>query len=583
MPSPAPHQPGRTAGTAALRAGTAALLLACAQTPQTLELGSPPNPASARTAGVIPARAPELILHNGIIFAAGQPESGATAIAVTGDRITAVGADAELMALADAATTTIDLEGRLVIPGLNDSHMHVGPWPEMRVLGLSGPEDPSWGTVLDSVRAAAAEVPAGTWISGEIGASVLDDTAATRFGLDSVSSEHPVMLSGFTGHGLVVNSAALRALDISLTEPDRPGGWFDRVTGSDTLNGRLWEYTHLDVIRRLSAPPSREDAIASYRNFADWMVRWGVTSVQQMENDRDLNETLAALAEARLPLRWAIYEWPMPERSVDEPRPPVRRPSGLDERVRVAGVKWMLDGTPVERGAAMRAPYSDRSSWYGRVNFSPDEIRQILGSALQDGDQTALHVAGDSTLALVLRTMFDLAPAESWRAHRVRIEHGDGTTPDLLPLMEELGVVLVQNPLHLALPQFLHPRYGAERTPQMQLLASAARGGVPVALGTDAAGSGRNPWLNLMLATIHPSNAAEALTREEALRAFTFGSAWAEGHEDRKGTLAPGMLADMVVLSQNVLEVPLDALPATESALTIIGGEIVYRAPPFQD
>lgn len=527
--------------------------------------------------------APDVILHDADVFTGDPARPRARAIAVRGDRVTAVGDDAAILALAGPTTTVIDLDGRLVVPGLNDAHVHVGPFPRMRELGLSGADDPAWDVVLDSVRAAAAALPAGSWISGEIGGTVLESSAATRFALDSVTREHPVMLSGFTGHGLLLNTAALRALDIPLDAQDRPGGWFGRVAGTRTLDGMVWEYAHLDVVRRLSDPFSRSDAIKTYRAYADRMVRWGVTSVQQMENDRETGETLAALAEADLPVRWSVYEWPMPLRSVSEPRPPVSRPAGLPARVRVLGTKWMLDGTPVERGAALRAEYADRAGWRGRLNFTPDEIRAILGAVLADSGQVALHVAGDSTLALVLRTMAELAPAERWRARRVRIEHGDGTMPDLVPAMRELGVVLVQNPLHLALPQFLHARYGPERTPRVQLLRSALLAGIAVGIGTDAGGSGRNPWLSLMLATVHPSNPAEALTREQALAAFTRGSAHAEGQEREKGVLAPGMLADLAVLSQDVFEVPPDAIPATESVLTMIGGVIVHRAAPFTD
>src|SRR5690606_13454964 len=117
-------------------------------------------------------------------------------------------------------------------------------------------------------------------------------------------------------------------------------------------------------------------------------------------------------------------------------------PAGLPDRFRVVGTKWMLDGTPVDRLAVLRAPYADRPDWTGRLNLSPAEVRAMLQAALESDGQTALHVVGDSTLALVLRTMRELAPAETWRARRLRIEHGDGAMPDLLPAMRDLGVVL---------------------------------------------------------------------------------------------------------------------------------------------
>lgn len=536
------------------------------------------TPAFAQT-----APPPTYVLHDAVVFTADPDRPRAQALAISGDRVVAVGTDGEILALAGPDTEMLDLDGRLVVPGLNDAHVHVGPWPEMEPLGLSGMAEPSWAAVLDSVRAAVLRVPAGTWLQGGIGGVVLDAPDADRFALDAVAPDHPVILSGWTGHGQILNTAALRALSLSLTEPDPPGGGYGRVAGTDTLDGRLWEYPQLDVVRRLSDPLPRADAIAAYRRMTDRLLRWGVTSIQHMENDRPLDETLAALAEANLPLRWGLFAWPIPRRSVDEPRPNATRPTGLPNRVRVLGTKWMLDGTPVERGGALRQPYADRPDWHGRVNFTDDELHAILQSARDRDEQTALHIVGDATLEQVLDLMEELAPAHVWRAKRVRIEHGEGLAPDLLPRAAALGMVLVQNPLHFAIPDVMAARYGPERLPEVQLLRSAAEAGVPLAIGADAGGSGQNPWLNLMMATLHPVNPAEALTREQALVAYTRGSAYAEGQEREKGTLAPGMLADLAVLSQNVLEVPPDALPGTVSLLTMIGGEIVHRTEALSD
>ena len=142
-----------------------------------------------------------------------------------------------------------------------------------------------------------------------------------------------------------------------------------------------------------------------------------------------------------------------------------------------------------------------------------------------------------------------MAPAERWRALHIRVEHGDGTMPDLVPLMADLGVVLLQNPLHFGLPQYLLPRLGSRAT-NYQLLRTPLEAGVPIAFGVDAGGSAMNPFLNIMLAVMHPTNPAEALTLEQAVAAYTSGAAYAEGTEDEKGTIAPGMLADIAVLSQ---------------------------------
>jgi predicted amidohydrolase YtcJ len=155
----------------------------------------------------------------------------------------------------------------------------------------------------------------------------------------------------------------------------------------------------------------------------------------------------------------------------------------------------------------------------------------------------------------------------------VRLEHGDFVSGDLLPVARRLGVVVVQNPTHFAIdPALLRRRYG--RVPeQFQTVRSILAAGVPLAFGSDGP---RSPGLNLMFAVTHPTDPAEALTREQAVTAYTRGSAYAEFAEHEKGTLAPGMLADLAVLSQDIFTVPTEALPATVSVLTLVGGAIVH-------
>lgn len=223
----------------------------------------------------------------------------------------------------------------------------------------------------------------------------------------------------------------------------------------------------------------------------------------------------------------------------------------------------------------MRQPYADRPEWYGRLNFPPDTIRAILSEALSSRQQLMLHIAGDSALRLVLPMMQALAPDSVWRSLRVRIEHGDWLAGDLLPVARRLGLVVVQNPSHFAFdPTLLRERFG--RVPaEFQQSRSLVEAGVPIAFGSDGP---RNPFLNLMFAVTHPTHPGEALTREQAVSAYTRGSAYAEFAEHEKGTLAPGMLADLAVLSQDIFAVAPEKLPATSSLLTLVGGRIVYNA-----
>jgi predicted amidohydrolase YtcJ len=158
----------------------------------------------------------------------------------------------------------------------------------------------------------------------------------------------------------------------------------------------------------------------------------------------------------------------------------------------------------------------------------------------------------------------------------VRIEHGDGLANDLLPLVRRLGMVVVENPTHFAFePGMLERRFGA-RPAGFQSLRSLIDAGIPLALASDGP---RNPFLNIMFATTHPNHPAEAISREQAVTAYTRGSAYAEFAEGQKGTLGPGMLADLAVLSQDIFVVPAASLPATQAYLTMVGGKIIYDSP----
>jgi predicted amidohydrolase YtcJ len=232
----------------------------------------------------------------------------------------------------------------------------------------------------------------------------------------------------------------------------------------------------------------------------------------------------------------------------------------------------MLDGTPIEQNSLQRKAYGTRPDWHGRSNFTDAQLRQILKLALERPSQLALHVVGDAETDRMLKMMEELAPASAWRAKRVRIEHGDGIQPDTAAKVAQFGFVVIQNPTHLSVPI-----PGESLATEHMLLKSFLAAGIPLALGSDGGAREQNPFLNLMLATLHAAEPAEAVTREAALMAYTAGGAYAEGQEQRKGRIAPGLAADLAVLSQDVLTIPPPQLPATTSLLTLVDGEVIFE------
>ena len=520
------------------------------------------------------ADAPDLILAGGKIFTADPARPWAEALAIAGDHIVAVGTSAEVRPLAGSATRVIELQKRVVVPGFNDAHAHVGGGLGPGVnLGLRS-NDPALADVLKALTAEAARAPAGTWLRGEIGVRVLDDPTATRATLDPITPNHPVLLTGWTGHGGLLNTAALRALGVADDEPDPPGGWFGRVRGTSQLSGIAHEYALFRLERRLGERVARADAEANVRHYVQEALKLGITSVQDMGTSVAAPALADLLRAAGVPLRWRVMRFPVEPPSADD----AAEGKGRDEKdgVVVWGRKWILDGTPVERLAATRRPYADRPAWTGRLDFSSEEIRAAVEHARRDREPLMLHVVGDAAVAAALSALEAAGGPEVWRPLRPRFEHGDGLAPDLVARAAALGVTVVQNPSHFTLPEVMFARFGYENMAGFQPMKSLLAAGVPLALGSDGPPS---PFLNILFAVTHPTSRREALTREQAVTAYTRGSAFAEFAEAAKGTLAPGMLADLAVLSQDIFTVEEGRLPETSSALTIIGGRVVYDAP----
>lgn len=516
--------------------------------------------------------APDLVLVDGRVFTADSAWPWAEAVAIAGDRILAVGSSAEVLALAGPSTRRVALEGRLVLPGFNDAHAHLDDLnPGVNVPAGSGPApDPALTEVVGALRAAAARHPDGTWLQVTVGERIQSDRAARRAALDRVAPRHPVMLSAWTGHGVVLNSAALAALAITEPVADPPGGRFDR-DAAGRLTGLVEEYAIYAVVApALGRLRPDSTVLAALRDRAAQASALGITSLQAMLFSLEPARAGALLGAADLPVRVRLIRGP----TAGATRLGTEWDGvSLRGRDTVSGSKWVLDGTPVERLAAVRAAYADRPGWYGRVNLAPDTLRAVLADALARNDQPLFHAVGDSAIALLLATMESLAPDTAWRRLRVRIEHGDGAEFDLIPRLARHGVMVVQNPTHFTLGAAVPARFGRDRAAAFQPLRSLLEAGVPVALGGDGP---LNPFLNLMLAVIHPGNPPEALSLEQAIVAYTRGAAWGEGREQEKGTLAPGMLADLTVLSQDLFTVPPDQWPATTSVLTVLGGRVVH-------
>ncbi|WP_177204764.1 amidohydrolase [Hymenobacter arizonensis] len=520
--------------------------------------------------------APDYVLTGGKVFTADVARPYVQALAVRGERIVAVGTTAQIAKLAGPRTRRIDLQGRTVVPGFNDAHSHLPPggasahyiaFPKADL--LSGP---SAAQVMDTLAALVRTLPPGTLLQGEIGLQVLQDPKLRRAQLDQIAPKHPVVLHAPWGHGSVANSEALRLMNISDNDAAPVGGTYGRVENSPRLNGLLNEYGEWAGLRVLNSRLPDSTWVRRLRAYGAESLRLGLTSVQDMAGNLPPDQTIRVVKAAQLPLRHRIIALPMAtSRGINhrEWASVARQPTAL---ARVEGVKYILDATPLEGGALMRRPYPGRPGWHGQLNFPVDTVRQMLRRALTSSQPLMLHIVGDSSASLVLRLMSQMAPDSAWRRKRVRFEHGDGVAPDLHARAKALGIVVVQNPSH-----YINPAVDKQHALAPILAASfrsLLESGVAFALGSDGPS---NPFLNILFATTL-ADPKEVLTREQAVRAYTTGSAYAEFQEKDKGTLSVGKLADLAVLSQDIFTVPPPALPGTVSELTMVGGKVVYEA-----
>lgn len=517
--------------------------------------------------------AADCILYNGSIFTADSVSSYVEALAIKDGKIVAVGTSADIIKLAGTNTKRIDLKGNLVIPGINDAHYHLSPNPIGTQLKLPQ-QEPTWEEVVVQIKATTAKEKAGNWILGIIGGNVVLNPEANRSSLDKLCPNNPVLLGTYFGHGFIMNTKAMQDMGIAETETDPFGGRYERVGNSKVLNGKFYEYASWNFLRQLAERTPDEVAMQQYKAYGDEALQFGITSVQNMAFF-PTERFLKVWDKANIPIRMHAIRFPstskdarMVKEGRDLPFMPFK-----DKPIKVMGTKWILDGTPIERGAAFRNAYKDTPNWYGRLDFNQAEIELMVRECLDWKDQLLVHCAGDKPVEVLFNAMKKVGPSINWQQKRFRIEHGDGVVEDLIPRTKELGVVIVQNPAHLTLVDIYQTRYG-KNSPFFSLKTFLDKG-IPLALGSDGL---LNPYLNIMFAAINPDRPTEAITREQAVRAYTYGSAFAEFEETTKGTLTIGKIADLAILSQNIFKVPLNDLPKTTSILTMIEGKVVFDA-----
>ncbi len=406
---------------------------------------------ASTVAAQTPVTVPDVVLRNGHIFTGDKANPWVEAISIRGERIELAGSDAAVTATAGAQTKVIDLQGRMAMPGINDSHDHVGGagfgvqlyFPPGNGSHGPGPE-PSITELADAVAATGLIAPQDAWIDGTVGEAVIRHPSGTRQALDKAAGDHPVIVSSWWGHGAILNSRGLAKLGLTDAVRDPEAGHYDRDV-SGHLTGLLEEEAGNEVKRRLADEAGVEPSVQAFHSYTQRRLAQGVTTVQVMATNQRLSYLEKTFVQPDDPLRIRIMRFPMP---LEDARVGEKLGAGeelLSPRVRVAGVKYALDGTPIEELAYQTGDYANKPGWRGRSDYSVAFIDRQLKLALNGKDQSMLHIVGDAMTDEVMDEMEKLAPAETWRPLRLRFEHGDGfTTPERMARARKLGIVVAQ-------------------------------------------------------------------------------------------------------------------------------------------
>lgn len=540
-----------------------------------------------------PADPATLLFINGNIYTADAKRPHAEAVAVKDDRIIFAGSNTDAKKFQGPNTRTIDLHGSTVLPGLTDAHYHfigVGQREmNLNLEGITNLED-----FLAKVKARVDQAKPGEWVTGRgwIETFWKPPVFPTRADLDKISPNNPVFLTRADGHGAVANSAALKIGNVTKDTKDPFGGQIlrDKETGDPV--GMLLDNAQGLVTRHI---PARSDAdtdqaiiLANKRS-----IELGWTQVQDPGGSYDDVEHYKKLyGEGKLKIRIykAVYGPGQQAQRLLRDGPIIE---AFGNRLNLRAIKVVSDGALGSRGAALLAPYSDAPDSKGFLRVKDEDLMPMLKEALQKGIQVETHAIGDYANRFILdeyeKALSAVPKSERKIAEpRWRIEHSQIINPADIPRFAKLGIIPSMQPSHaIGDLHFAPSRLGIERLKGAYAWNSFIKLGVIVPGGSDAPVERGEPMIEFYAAVArkdirgftgegwHPE---ERVSREDALKMFTIWPAYVAFEENLRGSIETGKLADLTVLSADIMKIPEMDILKTKCVMTVIGGEIVYEA-----
>lgn len=543
----------------------------------------------------------DTVLVNGKIATVDSVFTIAEAVAIRGDRILAVGSSDEIMETAGSSTEVIDLQGRLAVPGLIEGHGHfMGLGNAKLNLDLSSTQN--WNEILEMVAEAVEDAEPGEWITGRGWHQEKWDTVPegtvdgvpTHHSLSEISPDNPVYLRHASGHASFANHLALELGRISSETQDPEGGEIVHdIRGEPT--GLLRETASRAVGQALAAyrermtPEQRHaEALEMIRLASEEALAHGITSFQDAGSGFGTIDLLRDQADAgELPIRLYVMVGGEPTDSLEAKLGDYRMIGRANNFLTVRSIKQVIDGALGSHGAWLLEPYEDMPSSSGLQTNSVESIERNARIAMENGFQVNTHAIGDrgnrETLDIYERIYQN---TEEVGDYRWRVEHAQHVHPDDLPRFADLGVIPSFQAVHCTSDApWVFKRLGADRAESgAYMWRTLWDMGAVITNGTDVPVEKINPFASYYasvtrrLADGTQFFPEESLTREEALQSYTINNAYAAFEEDIKGSIEPGKLADIAVLSNDILSVPEEDILTTTVVMTILGGEVVYQS-----
>jgi predicted amidohydrolase YtcJ len=516
----------------------------------------------------------------------------AEAIAILGDRIIGASSNAEIEKFKGPQTKVIELAGHFAMPGFNDAHLHLASAGfEKLDVNLTGAK--SLDEFRERIRARVETATPGEWITGGGWDETLWTVKAlpSRWDIDEVTTTHPVFLQRVDGHIAVANTRALQLASITLASRDPMGGKIDRdLSGAPT--GILRE-TAREPVQAVIPKPNHDKRRKAIEAALQDIAQSGVTSVQDNSSWEDFQIYEELEREGKLTAR--ISEWLPFDAPINELNDKRRSPPASDNMLHTGMLKGFMDGSLGSHTAALLEPYADDPKNSGLPQCEQPKLTEMAKERVLAGYQLGFHAIGDKGVQMALDAYAEaektghekgIKAVNGGEDYRLRVEHAQVTTPAQITRFKELKVIASMQPNHLLTDMnWAEARLGPKRAQHSYAWADFLKNGVTLAFGTDYPVEPVTPFRGLYAAVTrkdvagnHEYFPAEKLDIDQAIAAYTTGSAFAEFAEKDKGMIAAGMLADFVVLDRDITAIDPEKILGTKVLRTVLGGKTVYES-----